>query len=336
MKHIGLKIIACIFGIAIWFYVVSARTTEIDLEVPLVFTRLPETLAIASRPASQITVTVRGTAIDLIRLKNAGKDAARIVVDLHEAELGLDRIILSEENFVAPEFPAVRYESASQIAALEIEIDTRISRVIPVHLKGTFRAKDGYTIVGTPRPVPDTITVAGAREALTRIFEIPTQEISKANLDTNQDFSVPLDFSKLPSYVYPSDSAARVSVEVQTLSRTSFEKVPVRLVGKYDRSAYSLEPAFATVEVSGGKGILSAMKRDSILLLIEFNRFAIEDVDSLEPTVRIYNEIKSFQVHPEKFYLKKREAPDSVKADTLKENSKEKAENPEQKPEKAR
>lgn len=319
MKHIGLKIVACIFGIAIWFYVVSARMTAIDIELPLVFTRLPETLAIASRPASQITVTVRGTAIDLIRLKNAGKNSARIVVDLHEAELGLERIILSEENFVAPEFPAVRYESANQIAALEIEIDTRISRIVPVHLKGSFHAKDGYTIVGTPNPDPDTITVAGAREALTRIFEIPTQEISKSNLDSNQTFSVPLDFSKFPPYVYPSDSTSKVSVEVQTLSRKSFEKVPVRLIGKYDRSDYSLEPAFATVEVSGGKGILSEMKRDSILLLIEFNRFAIEDVDSLEPTVRIHNEIKSFQVRPEKFFLKKAEPIDTALAKILPE-----------------
>lgn len=312
MKHIGLKIVACIFGIAIWFYVMSARMTEIDIDIPLVFTRLPETLAIASRPASEITVTVRGKAIDLIRLKNAGKNAARMVIDLHEAELGLERIILSEENFVAPEFPTVHYENSSQIAALEIEIDTRISRVVPVHLKGTFQAKDGYTIVGSPKTSPDTITVAGAREALTRIFEIPTQEISGKNLDSNQAFSVPLDFSKLPPYVYPSDSVSRVSVEVQTLSRTSFEKVPVRLIGKYDHSEYALEPAFATVEVSGGEGVLSQMRRDSILLLIEFNRFAIEDVDSLEPTVRIYGEIKNFQVHPEKFHLAKKLSKDST------------------------
>ncbi len=315
MRNIGLKIVACIFGIAIWFYVVSARVTEIDLRVPLVFTRLPETLAIASRPASHITVTVRGKAIDLIRLKNAKESAAKIVVDLNDAELGLDRIILSEENFVAPDFPAVHYESANQIAALEIEIDTRISRSVPVHLKGSFRAKDGYTIVGTPHPEPDTISVAGAREALTRIFEIPTQNVSGQDLDSNRNFSVPLDFSKLPPYVYPSDSLAKVSVTVEPLDRKSFNNVPVRLIGVYDRAEYTLEPSVATVEVSGGKGVLSEMKRDSILLLIEFNRFAIEDVDSLEPTVRIYNEIKSFQVRPEKFYLKKKE-PEVKSADT--------------------
>ena len=179
MKHIGLKIIACIFGIALWFYVVSARVTEIDIQVPLVFTRLPETLAIASRPAQKITITVKGTAIDLIRLKRSSESAAKILVDLHDAELGLERIILSEDNFIAPDFPNIHYQSANQIAALEVEIDTRISRTIPVHLKGAFDAKDGYTIIGVPTPDPDTISISGAREALTRIFEIQTEEIKK-------------------------------------------------------------------------------------------------------------------------------------------------------------
>ena len=306
MKHIGLKIIACIFGIALWFYVVSARVTEIDIQVPLVFTRLPETLAIASRPAQKITITVKGTAIDLIRLKRSSESAAKILVDLHDAELGLERIILYEDNFIDPDFPNIHYQSANQIAALEVEIDTRISRTIPVHLKGAFDAKDGYTIIGVPTPDPDTISISGAREALTRIFEIQTEEIKKQNLEADETFNVPLDFSKLPPYVFPSDSFAKVPVSVQPLVRKSFTGVPVQLIGLYDRSQYLLEPSIATVEVSGGQGVLSDIKKKDILLFIEFNRFAIEDADSLEPTVRISSDVKSFQVRPEKFYLKKK------------------------------
>ena len=306
MKHLGLKIVACIFGIALWFYVISARVTTVDIQAPLIFARLPENLAIASRPASHITVTVRGTAIDLIRLKSANENAARIVVDLHDANLGLERILLSEENFMAPDFPKVHYESANQIAALEIEIDTRISRTIPVHFKGSFSAKDGYTIIGEPTPSPDTITISGAREALMRIFEIQTEEISRQNMDSNLKFSVPLDFSKFPPYVFPSDSVTTIPVVVQQLSRKSFEHIPVRLIGQYDHSLYSLEPAETTIEISGGTGVLSQLSKDDILLLIEFNRFAIEDADSLTPTVRINGEIKNFQMHPEKFYLKKK------------------------------
>lgn len=311
MKNIGLKIIACIFGIALWFYVVSARVTEVDLQVPLVFARLPENLAIASRPASTISITVRGTAIDLVRLKNAKANAARIVVDLHDAELGLDRIILADENFVAPDFPKVRFESSDQLTVLEVEIDTRISRTVPVHLNGSFSAKEGYTIIGTPAPQPDTISIAGAREALTRIFEIPTLDVSKQNLDSNENILAQLDFSKLPPYVYPSDSTVNIPISVEPLVRTSFQNIPVRLIGQYDHNLYSLEPATATVEISGGKGVLSQIEKSDIQLLIEFNRFAIEDADSLEPTVGIRGDIKSFQVNPGKFLLKRKLPADS-------------------------
>ena len=67
MKHIGLKIITLIFGIALWFYVVSARTTTIEMEVPVQFVRLPSDLAIASRPPASLPIKLSGKAIDLIR-----------------------------------------------------------------------------------------------------------------------------------------------------------------------------------------------------------------------------------------------------------------------------
>ncbi|MCK9181912.1 MAG: CdaR family protein [Fibrobacteraceae bacterium] len=318
MKHIGLKIIACIFGIALWFYVVSARTTEIDMEVPLVFARLPETLAIASRPASNISITIKGSAIDLIRLKAARNGAAKIVVDLHGMTLGTQRFLLSEENFVAPDFPRVHYVSSDRVAALEIELDTRIKRTVPVHLKNTFEAKDGFTIIGTPILEPDTITIAGARSALTRIFEITTSDDRYKELSNDQAYEFPLDFSKLPPYVYPSDSTVKVKISVQPLVRTSFQGIPVQLIGQYDHSKYSLKPATATVEVSGGRGALSQIRQTDIQLFVEFNRFAIEDADSLAPTVRILGSVKGFQVHPEKFYLKKENVSDSLSVEETK------------------
>ena len=67
----------------------------------------------------------------------------------------------------------------------------------------------------------------------------------------------------------------------------------------------------ATVEVTGGKGALSRIRQSDIQLFIEYNRFQIEDKDSLEPTVRILQTVQSYQVHPEKFTLK-HEAPDAA------------------------
>jgi YbbR domain-containing protein len=315
MKHIGLKIIAFLVGIGFWFYVVSARDSVIEIDAPLVYLRLPETMAIASRPPATLRIKIKGKAIDLIRLKSADKNAATLVIDLHDVELGSHHFAIGQENFRAPNFPEVHYVTPERIPSIDMDFDTRIKRTVPVRLHNAFEVNPKFTLIGTPRPDPDTITIAGARKALTRIFEVYTQEERFQDLEGDQELNIPLDLQNLPSYVYPSDSVVKVRLQIQPLQRTSFQGIPVQLIGNFDHKMYSLLPATATVEVTGGKGVLSQIRQNDIQLFVEFNRFAIEDADSLEPTVRIIHPIQSFQVHPEKFYLKS-EVPQGVPADS--------------------
>jgi len=305
MKHIGLKIIAFLVGIGFWFYVVSDRDSIIEINAPIVYMRLPETIAIASRPPLSLPIKIKGRAVDLIRLKAGGKEAATIIIDLHSVELGVQQFPISSENFSAPNFPQVKYVNPEHIPTVEMEFDTRIKRTVPVRLRNIFEVDPQFTLIGTPQPEPDTITIAGARKALTRIFEITTKKERFQNLQGDQNLSIALDMNTLPPYVYASDTMVSVKLQIQPLQRTSFQGIPVQLIGSYDHKIYSLLPATATVEVTGGKGVLSKIRQNDIQLFVEFNRFAIEDADSLEPTVRIIHPVQSFQVHPEKFYLKK-------------------------------
>lgn len=314
MKHIGLKIIAFLFGVALWLYVVSARTTTIEMELPVQFVRLPSDLAIASRPPTTLPIKLSGKAIDLIRLKAAGKKAATIIIDLHNAGLDTETFPITEENFSAPDYPKIKFASSDHYAAVEISFDTRITRTVPVKLKAQFEIAQNYTLIGTPKISPDTIRVSGARNALMRVFEIPTSNQKYKNLNGDSKIEVPLDLSSLPPFVDASDSLATVTLEIQPLARSSFEGIPVQLIGSYDHKTYSLVPATATVEVTGGKGALSRIRQSDIQLFIEYNRFQIEDKDSLEPTVRILQTVQSYQVHPEKFTLKRevQDAPDTT------------------------
>ena len=50
MGNIVLKITALIFGIALWFLVISQKDFQLSVNVPLNFVKLPETMAIASKP----------------------------------------------------------------------------------------------------------------------------------------------------------------------------------------------------------------------------------------------------------------------------------------------
>jgi YbbR domain-containing protein len=302
INHPGLKIASVLCGISLWFYVVSGREFQISMELPLRFVNLPRNMAIASRPPSSLPVQIAGKAIDLIRLK-VQDSSAWMEIDLRDAGLGQQTISLTDARFLAPGFSGLRFQGTQGLAALELEVDTRIERRIPVKLRAEIQSAPGYALIGDPVLEPQEIVLSGARNVLTRIFEIPTRAERVVGLKWDNALPIGLDLSGLPAHVGIGDSSVQMRVRVEPLERRVFTGVTVQLIGNYDRNVHSLSPATATVEITGGKNVLAQILQSDIHLFIEHSRFAIEDADSLAPTVRIRKPVQSWRVHPEKFYL---------------------------------
>lgn len=320
MKHIGLKITAFIFAIALWLYVMSLSTFQLTLDVPVRLVKLPEMLAIASKPPQTINISVEGPAFDLMRMRNRIKNrdttVASIVLDLQDAELGSSRKHIFAKNFIATGFPNIKFiEPDNQLLFVDLELDTRIERNIPIHSNVTFNTQAGYIMTDEPKLSPNFVTVSGARNAITRIFEIPTDSVSFDTLKSSQKYSIPLNFDMIPAYVQPSDSSIVIDVDIQKVASKEFTKIPVQLIGRYDKAAYKLVPDTLTVKITGGEHILDSISTKDLNLFIEFNRFAIEDVDSLTPTIKMVLDpkinrdmsIKAVEVIPDKVALVKKE-----------------------------
>ena len=332
MGNIVLKITALIFGIALWFLVISQKDFQLSVNVPLNFVKLPETMAIASKPPHSLHITVEGKSWDLIRLNNLVSDPKQnsiaMVVDLQQAELGAKRIHLDSKNFVAAGFPDIRFvEPENQLLFVDLDIDTRITRNVPIKSVATFTAAQGYLIADEPTITPEELMVSGARNALTRIIDIPTDSSFYDTLHASQEFTIPLDFSMLPAFVSPSDSSVKITVNIQKMATRTYDSIPVNLIGFFDRSIYSLEPKTLSVEITGGETVLDSITSQNIELAMEFNRFAIEDADSLSPTVKLSlpahinreMSIKAIQLKPEKVTLRKKEIKPAAPADSLEE-----------------
>lgn len=305
MKHIGLKIIAFICGIALWLYAISLKDYDLTLEVPLVLSRLPENLATVTKPPEHIEVRIEGRAFDLIRLRSTRQKAAYITLDLHNAPLGLQRFEITKDNFASPSFPNIRYIGSTGLSFLELEIDTKVSHTVPIKLAVEIELDSGFVLMEEPTLTPSELTLRGARKSLMRIFEVQTAKERLQKLRESNSFSLHLDLKNIPSNIEAVDSVVQLQLEIQPVARIKIDSIPVQLIGMYNRKDYTLVPSIASVEVTGGKKILDSLNKKDIELFIEFNRFAIEDVDSLNPTVRTLKPIQSTRIHPEKFYLKK-------------------------------
>lgn len=327
MGNIVIKITALVFGIALWFLVISQKDFQLSMEVPLHFVKLHENMAIASRPPHTLHITVEGKSWDLIRLRHQmskdNQNSVAMVVDLQNAELGGTRIHLDARNFMAPGFPDIRFvEPDNQLIFIDLEIDTRIVRNVPIKSNATFNAAQGFLLADDPQILPEELKVSGARNALTRIIDIPTDSVNFDTLRRSGKFQVPLNFSTLPSFVEPSDSSVTIAVNIQKMSNKNFQSVPVSLIGFFDKKVYSLDPDTVSVEITGGEQVLDSISSKDIELVLEFNRFAIEDADSLAPTVKLTlpssvnreMSIKAIQVKPEKVRLNKVEEKPAVAA----------------------
>ena len=332
MGNIVLKITALIFGIALWFLVISQKDFQLSVEVPLNFVKLPETMAIASKPPHFLHITVEGKSWDLIRLNNIVKDykqnSIAMIVDLQQAELGATRIHLDSKNFVAQGFPDIHFvDPENQLLFVDLDIDTRITRNVPIKSVATFNAAQGYLLADVPKITPEEVLVSGARNALTRIIDIPTDSIFFDSLQTSEKYHIPLDFSTLPAFVTPSDSSVQISVDIQKMGSKTYKNIPVNLIGFFSRDTFALEPKVLSVEITGGEQALDSISAEHIELAIEYNRFAIEDADSLPPTVKLSlpvqinrdMAIKAIQLKPEKVTLVRKEIKVETPKDSLEE-----------------
>lgn len=318
MKHIALKITAFLFGIALWFYVISLKNFQLEIEAPIILSKLPETLAIASKPPQSIPITVEGRPFDLIRMRAQLNKVASIIVDLHDIELGSHRVHISSKNYSAPNFPNIRYvDEEDKLCFIDLDIDTRIERNVPIKSNVTFSPANGYIITSEPALEPEGLNVSGARNALMRIIEVPTDSINYDSLKGPVSYTIPLRFDQLPAYVAPKDSTIKISIDVQKIATKTFKSIPVHLIGHYDKNLTSLVPNTVQVEITGGENVLDSIKESNLDLFVEINRFAIEDVDSLPPTTNLKLSsninrdlsIKGIQITPDKVRLQKKILP---------------------------
>lgn len=292
------------------------------MEVPLVFTRIPEVLAIASKPPKDISIQVSGNVVDLIRMRSRGKAAASVVIDAQHVEQGWTHFQINADNFSSPDFPDVKYLEGDHLRSVDVEFDTRIRRKIPVKLAAEFEEAKGFTFVSEPIIEPFEIVFSGARTTLIPLEHISTEKALFKNIDKDAVYKLAINLDEIPAYVSTEDSTVLVKISVQPIATRPFEKIPVHLIGMYDKQKYSLEPSFAKVEITGGEEVLKSIDPDELDIFIEFNRFAIENTDVMAPSIRLGKNVKGIQVHPDKFKLvEKTTTPvDSVKVSSTEDS----------------
>lgn len=231
----GWVITLCILASCVLWFAFSMQETYTQIiEFPTEIRNLPDDKALAQMPPSSVKVQMEGEGIQILRLyynpPAVPIDASQDVVDL-----GLS----------APEI--VKNVSIQTVTPrlVDMSVEEKVSRRLPVEPRITMQFAAGYRMIGTVKAFPDSITVSGARSIVQNLQSWPTASRHLGEMRDSLNATIALSDS-LASLIVTDVSEVVVKANVQAFTEAS-RRVEVRAVGLPPGVRVTFSPAVVTV-----------------------------------------------------------------------------------------
>ena len=190
IRNLFLKLISILLAIILWYFVVSEKSGETAISVPLDFRNIPNSLIITNNPEESINLRIRGPATVLrgLSLKNV-----KAVIDLSDAKGGLATFAVEPEQITLPRGLKVTMVSPASVI---LRFDSLLKKSLPVEAILVGKPFEGYKLAGVGID-PAVVEVVGSQDELRRLRGIPTMEIDISGLKKDTLKKVSLDLTGL-------------------------------------------------------------------------------------------------------------------------------------------
>lgn len=284
---------AFIVAISLWLHVVTERTYEETVEVPVFVEPPPEGWVLANPIPETARVTIRGVGKTLFR---SGRRERKVVLTPSYRGQITDTYTLSPSDIdISQEIQLVEIVDPK---VLELEFDRPLKRTLEVKSRIVFRPASGYTQVGAVSSEPEHVTVFGPRQYVRKLAAVYTDSSVRSNLSAPFSESVPL---LLPEGVNISvtPEVVIVSLDVQEIGEHWVRDIKVGLTHvPRSKSAY-VEPSRIALRVKGGIEVVKLLKPEDFIVSVDYRAGR----DALVPKISKPPEIEVVERKPRSFSI---------------------------------
>ena len=148
LRHnLGIKILSVILALLLWSFVHGLQVVQREIDVPIRYTNLPDSLMLYNTPPQTMRVLVSGRTSELfLRMRFVRDVEARM--DLSTASAPMSRIVTSVSQVTAPRNPRISLVRVLEPQVVDLRIVRRVERQVPVRVVWNGTVPDGY---GCPR-----------------------------------------------------------------------------------------------------------------------------------------------------------------------------------------
>lgn len=241
----------------LWFHAVTEHQYRRTVDIPLLVSDPTSSgddqeIVVANRPPNSVTVLVSGRGKDLLRL-GSGDLLLRLRTPRGRPGVRVSYSLQPEQVETLTELP-VHVEEIVAPREVEVVLDRKADRQVPVRSRVELRIADSHTRVGALRLDPPTVRVTGPRRQVERVRFIDTDSLVLENLREDVERQVGLR-PPADSRLDLSHTQVTVAADIQEVAERTIPNVPVEVRGG-GRESLSLEPSRASVRVRGGADVI--------------------------------------------------------------------------------
>lgn len=263
-SHLGLKALAFVLALLLWFSVAGQEQAERALRVPLEFQNIPPQLELIGEPQSFVDVRVRGAAGSLGQLRTGDLIA---IVDLAGARAGRRMFHLTPEDISAP--TGVRVQQVLP-ATLALTFENSQVKTVPVVPATDGEPAPGY-VVSRIVATPASVDVIGPESVVRQLTEATTEPIDLRNATAPVRDTVTIGLpDPAVRLLVPRSAVVTVDIEPAPVTRT-VSGVPVILRNLKRGLRARVTPRTASVLARGTRATVSALRAEQVPLYVNLS-----------------------------------------------------------------
>jgi len=283
-NNVNLKVASVVVAVFLWLFAKGEQTGDRRFTVPLVLRNVPEGLTTVERTPGTVDVLLSGDNKELVKLRFWGEPYA--VLDMSEAAADrVFRVSLSPANVVVPREAGVQVVEVIDPKSLDLEVDRRLERRIPVEPVIEGKLADGFYMLGDPVTMPDSVTAYGPASVIQSVTSVVTQPLSIAGRRARVESSRRVEFEG-PWNLHAVPREVRVVVDVEGTEVVTLEEVPVEFRHEPGFASVTVEPTVIELQLAGPEHLARRLTADDVSVLIDA-RGLPRGVHQLLPEIRV-------------------------------------------------
>jgi YbbR domain-containing protein len=297
-NNLSLKVGSIVVAVFLWLFAKGEQTGDRQFAVPLVLRNVPEGLTTVERMPETVDVVISGDNKELVKLRFWGEPYA--VLDMTEAAADrVFRVSLSPANVVIPRESGVQVVEVRDPKSLDLEVDQRLERRVPVVPVVEGDLADGYHLLGIPETVPDSVTIYGPSSVVQSFSSVATEPLSVSGRRARVESSRRIEFEG-PWNLHAVPKEVRVVVDVEGTEVVTLQEVPVEFRHEPGFASVTVDPTVIELQVAGPAHLAARLSAADVTVLIDA-RGLPRGVHQILPDIRVPDGLEVVTNRPERF-----------------------------------